>query len=188
MNRKIFTLIMFAVLVFLLGARAATAQWISLPKASDLVNSVSSFLPVILKNYSATSAIPSGVLYIFPSTATTDGDAGGRSAIQQICPSEDTGAHFCSIYEIENAWTTSGVFFKHPFTKSWIDFPNRFGTLAYTSAGYPYVSEWSGAGTCDTWTSSLNIKNGRTIYESAFEIAGETCDASLPIACCKRIP
>ena len=188
MNRKVFTLIMFAVLVFLLGARAATAQWISLTKASELGNSITSFFPVIFKNYPTTSVIPSGVLYIFSSTATTTGNAGGRSAIQQICPSEDTSAHFCSIYEIESAWTTSGVLFNHPFPKAWIDFPNRLGTLAYTTAGYPFNSEWSGAGTCDTWTSSLNIKNGRTIYESAFDIAGETCDASLPIACCKRIP
>ena len=120
MNRKVFTLIMFAVLVFLLGARAATAQWISIPKASEVVNSVSSFFPLIFKNSPAESAIPPGVLYVFPSTATTDGEAGGRSAIQQICPSEDPDSHFCTEGEVGGAFST-GIIFKHPFPPSIVE-------------------------------------------------------------------
>ena len=173
MNRKVFTLIMFTVLVFLLGARAATAQWISLPKASEIVNSVSSFLPIIFKSSTVVSANPpSGVLYIFPSTATTDGDAGGRSGIMQICPSEDTGAHFCSIHEIESAWATTGIFFSHPFPQSWVDNPDE---------------NWNSTNAdCDGWGS--NSQDGTRISTSAVYTSGMGCQHTLPVACCKQIP
>ena len=177
---------MFSVLVFLLGARAATIQWISLPKASEFGNSITSFFPIIFKNYPATSAIPSGVLYVFPSTSITDGDAGGRSAIQQICPSEDPDAHFCSLCEIENAWATTGIFFSDPFPQSWLDYPSRLGTFVYRTDGYPERSDWYGSYNCDGWTSKS--PRGKAIYTSALYLASPTCAATLPVACCKRIP
>ena len=177
MNRKVFTLIMFAVLVFLLGARAATAQWISLPKASEIVNSISSFLPIIFNtdsDTSVTSGIPPGVLYIFPSTATTDGAAGGRSAIQQICPSEDPDAHFCSVYEIENAWATTGIFFSDPFPQSWVEKPDE---------------DWSSTGLdCSGWWNNSSTSGGAAIHINARFMDNMHCNTALPVACCKRIP
>ena len=182
MNRKVFTLIMFAVLVFLLGARAATAQWISLPKASEIVNSVSSFFPVIFKNYSAASPIPRGVLFVFSSTATTDGDAGGRSGIQQICPNEDLYAHFCSVYEIENEWVTNGILFSDPIPQSWVDYPESLGILGASSASI----SWGSSANCEGWSSSTDGDWGTAISTSAAHLIQTNCQTTLPVACCKN--
>jgi hypothetical protein len=174
MNRKVFTLIMFTVLVFLFGARAATAQWISLPKASELGNSVTSFFPVIFKSSTVVSASPpSGVLYIFPSTATTDGDAGGRSGIHQICPSEDSDAHFCSVNEIENSWDTTGIFFSDPFPDSWVEKTDE---------------NWAGSVDCSGWKNNTSSVYGASIESNARLLDNTNCNTTLPVACCKQIP
>ncbi len=175
MNRKVFTLIMFAVLVFLLGARAATAQWISLPKASEIVNSVASFLPIIFKNYSAPSANPHGALYVFSSTQTTDGDADGRPGMNTVCSNEDSLAHFCTVSEVENAFESNGVYFATLFHKSWVDTP-----LEGTS--------WNGSN-CLAWTTSSGGEFGKAINHEASHVINEQCNQNiLHVACCKWIP
>jgi hypothetical protein len=174
MNRKVFTLIMFAVLVFLLGARAATAQWISLPKASELGNSISSFFPIIFKNYSATSANPHGVLYVFSSTSTTDGDAGGRPGMNTICSNEDSLAHFCTVSEVENAFKSNGVYFATPIHKSWVDTP-----LAMSSWSDDYEN-------CSAWTSASSAF-GKAINHMASHVVDEQCNQNIRVACCKWI-
>jgi len=175
MSRKIFTLIMFAVLVFLLGARAATAQWISPTKASEIVNSVSSFFPVIFKNYSATSANPHGSLYVFSSNSSTDGDAGGRPGMNTFCSNEDSLAHFCTVSEVENAFKSHGVYFATPIHKSWVDTP-----LAMSSWNDPYEN-------CNAWTSNSD-PFGKAINHMASHVIDEPCNQNIHVACCKWIP
>jgi len=175
MNRKVFTLIMFAVLVFLLGARAATAQWISLPKASEIVNSVSSFLPVIFKNYDAASANPHGALYVFSSTSTTDGDADGRPGMNTICSNEESLAHFCTVDEVESAFKSNGVYFATLFHKSWVDAP-----LATSSWNDAYEN-------CNGWTSNSD-PSGKAINHMASHVIEEPCNQNIQVACCKWIP
>ena len=174
MNRKVFTLITFAVLVFLLGARAATAQWISLPKASELGNSISSFFPIIFKNYSATSALPPGVLYVFSSNSHTDGDAAGRPGMNTICSNEDSLAHFCTVDEVESAFKSNGVYFATLFHKSWVDTPLE-GT------------DWNGSN-CFAWTTSSGGEHGKVINHEASHVIDEQCNQNLKVACCKWVP
>ena len=177
MNRKIFTLIMFAVLVFLLGARAATAQWISLPKASELGNSITSFFPVIFKNYPATTVetSPTGALYVFSTTATTNANPGGRSGMNAICSAEDINSHFCNTEELVKALTSSGVYFSDPFNKAWSD-------------NVVSLSTWDGEYTCVGWTYSSSGQSGRTIEDQAERPGVQSCNDNLPVACCKWIP
>jgi hypothetical protein len=167
---------MFAVLVFLLGARAATAQWISLPKASEIANSISSFLPIMFKNYSAPSANPHGALYVFSSTQTTDGDADGRPGMNTICSNEDSLAHFCTVSEVENAFESNGVYFATLFHKSWVDTPLE-GT------------DWNGSN-CFAWTTSSGGEHGKVINHEASHVINEQCNLSPPppVACCPWIP
>ncbi len=47
MGRKIFTIVLFAVMMFVLGVTAATADWVSLPNAEFITNAFSGFLPIV---------------------------------------------------------------------------------------------------------------------------------------------
>jgi len=185
MNRKVFTIISLAVMMFLLGTWAATAQVFSV--SADFLDGIgfSSFLPIIFSIEGG--GPPSGVLYVFNSTATTDGNAGGRSSIMHVCSSADPGAHFCSLHEIESAWVTTGIYFSDPFNKSWVDFPTSLGTLRQSDV-FPVASVWSmGSENCLAWTEGT-IGEGKTIAESARYVGNTACNVPLPVACCKYIP
>jgi hypothetical protein len=89
MNKKqIFIFALLAVLIFALGAQLATAQ----PVEVRIGNTVIHFFPLIFSTKAADA--PSGVLYVFSSTVTTDGDAGGRPGMGDICFTEDPNSHF----------------------------------------------------------------------------------------------
>jgi hypothetical protein len=186
MNKKqIFVFAFLAVVIFVLGAQAATAQPVSL----RVGNTVIQFFPLILSSRAAEA--PPGVLYVFSSTATTDGSAGGRDDIGDICPTEDTGSHFCSLQEIENAWATTGVYFSNPFTKSWVDNPDLLGTLYPDSNGDPRNSDWPSVGeygNCGSWSQDFSGAYGSVIDVSAVNVYYSDCDISLPVACCKQMP
>ena len=115
---------------------------------------------------------PSGVLYVFPSTATTNGYPGGRSVIGDICPTEDPDAHFCSQEEIENAWGTTGVYFNNPFPQSWVD----------------YYTTWEAgvASNCGGW--NLDSTTGKAIQENVSYAVPVSCVFNQPVACCKQMP
>jgi hypothetical protein len=95
MNKKqIFVFAVLAVLIFALGAQLAAAQ----PVELRIGNTTISFLPLVVTTKAADA--PSGVLYVFPSETKTNGDAGGRALMNDICPNEDSQAHFCRREEI----------------------------------------------------------------------------------------
>ena len=167
MNRIIFVVVLFAVLMFALGVRAAAAGWVSLPQAEELL----SFFPIVFKQGSIAADYPSGVLYIFPSTATTDGTA-TRPGMQAICFNEDPDAHFCNKSEVANSMR-DGSYFKNPFVRSWVESAPD--------------GEWV-MGCCNGWT---EIEIGNTafvIIDNAQRITTALCSEELPVACCKQIP
>ncbi len=147
-----------------MGVHAATAETVSIQIGSTTI----SFLPLVIMTQA--SDAPSGVLYVFSSTETIDGNAGGRSAIGEMCVAEDPDAHFCNSTEIQSAFDTTGVFFEHPFPISYLD-------NAYISA----LDNVFGG-----WTSTEDY--GFFIGENASKTYYELCDQTLPVACCKWMP
>jgi hypothetical protein len=186
MNKKQVVICAILVLmVFTLGARAATMN----PVEVRVGNTVIQVFPLVVSSKAAEA--PPGVLYIFSSTATTDGSAGGRNTIGDICPTEDTGSHFCSLHEIETAWTSNGLHFSDPFPMSWVDNPNLLGTLYPDSNGDPKDSLWASIGpygNCASWTHNVSGAFGTAVGSSGVNISSMDCVNSLPVACCKQMP
>jgi hypothetical protein len=184
MGRKIFTIVLFAVMMFVLGVTAAKAKWVSLPDIQSLPSALSTFFPIIFRSADleiGDETPPSGVLYIFPSKARTTGDAGGRIKIQRICPTEDPDAHFCSIREIENAWDSIGIYYDDQFPFAWVD--DYYETYNWVDSQHSY----SPVNSCGGWLINDGKFNGGIINTGREYRPGE-CDADLPVACCKRIP
>jgi hypothetical protein len=167
MNKKyILILSILAIGIFALGVHLATAG----PVEVQIGDTTVSFLPLVMTSKAADA--PSGVLYVFWSTDTTDGYAGGRSAIGQICPSQDPDSHFCSLQEIENAIGTSGVYFENPFSDAWLD---NFST---------WQSETEN---CNGWINNTSF-DGQTIIAAARAPSTASCSTDQPVACCKQMP
>jgi hypothetical protein len=170
MNKKqIFIFAVMAIVIFALGAQLATAQPVELRIGSTTI----SFLPLIVTTEAAEG--PSGVLYVFPSQAKTQGNPGGRSKMNDICPSEDSQAHFCRWEEIDNAWVTTGVYFTSVFTNSWVEYiPNLIWEEEYTNC-----SGWESSDFNDLW---------RIITQNAKFVDQSSCQELWSVACCKWIP
>jgi len=183
MNKKqIFVLAFLFIFIFTLGVKAATAQPVTIRVgATEIV-----FFPLVMRSVAAEA--PPGVLYVFSSTTTTSGDAGGRDGMGDICPTEDPESHFCSLYEIENAWTTTGVFFHPTFLSSWVDLPLRLGTKQSDVDGYVIDSLWPSMETnCMSWSSDT-LGTGTHILGSAAAVSETACSDTLSVACCKQMP
>jgi len=182
-KKTIFIYAMLAIIIFFLGAQAATAY----PVTIRIGDTEIIFLPLILKSKAADA--PSGVLYVFSSTTTSDGNAGGRSLMGDICPTEDPDSHFCSLHEIENAWTTTGVYFNSAFQTSWVDVPVKLGSIHVLDSGQYSGSVWHGQDeNCGSWNSSDSDYSGRVITDNASVVGGQNCGMPVPVACCKQIP
>jgi hypothetical protein len=188
MNRKIFTILSFAVLMFLLGTWAATAQ--VFPVTADFLDDLefSSFLPMIYTE-DTTADLPCGVLHVFSTGAKTNGNVGGRAEMHQFCYNEVPDSHFCSLHEIENAMATSGIFFHPEFEDSWVDFLPALGTLVLSiETGEPAASSWYSGDNCYSWESDYDSQYGTIILNHAKDLTKVFCDSETSVACCKRIP
>ena len=111
--------------------------------------------------------------------------------MHKLCHDEDPEAHFCSVYEIEHAWSTTGVYSQHPFDYSWVSSPYTFGTLTLSSTtGRPIVdSTWeNGDENCYSWESENNSHFANIVTASANDLTFGYCSDSHAIACCKWVP
>ena len=182
MGRKIFTIVLFAVMMFVLGVTVATADWVEFPELENLPSVSSIFAPIAFSSPEEIpqAVEPTGTLYVFSTSAKTTGKAGGRVAMHAKCSSEDTKAHFCTNYEIQNAKLRNGVYIASSTTEeSWIDW------LDYKETTGLY--DWSFFN-CKSWTYSAYPDEGITLNINAYDFSGEYCENSLPIACCKWVP
>ena len=183
MGRKIFTIVLFAVMMFVLGVTAATADWVELPEleSSPIVSAI--FAPIAFSSNEEipVAAEPSGALYVFSTTAKTWGNAGGRVAMHSMCSAEDPKSHFCTVQEVQNAMLKNGVYFASSTTEeSWIDYIR----YVESTGGYDWSSQ-----NCQSWTDVPLHAEASTLDMNAYEINSAECDSnSLPIACCKWIP
>ena len=170
MNKKyILILALLAVGIFALGAHLATAG----PVEVQIGDNTISFLPLIITSKAADA--PPGVLYVFSSIDDTTGDAGGRSLMDQSCFNMDANSHFCNLSEINNAFSTTGVFFSPTFEISWVDNATE-ENLWFT-------------GNCDGWLTSDPAYDGAFIYDYGYSLGtGGGCHSTLKIACCKWMP
>ena len=69
MNRKIFTIIIFAVMMFMLGVNAAAANWVTLPNPYNLSNSFANFLPVIFSSSTESYLFVPGTSFVKESSS-----------------------------------------------------------------------------------------------------------------------
>jgi hypothetical protein len=197
---KVIAAIFIAAIAFivLLGAGFATAGVVKYVSAN-----LSGFLPLIM-NRSAVETTTSNALIIFSSVATTDGNAGGRTGMDEICMSEDPASHLCSLAEIENAWVNRGVSFQSPFYRAWIDYPT-LGSIETNplgpSSSYSYIihGNWEyNNRTCMGWASNdigdygVWIDNNATGINIEYEREGNyipaLCNEVHPVTCCKSAP
>ncbi len=186
---KILTALLIAVLIFLLGVGSATAGLIKFPALN-----FSGFLPAISKNSNLETTISSGALIVFSSTATRDGNAGGRAGMNDVCVSQDTSSHFCSLPEIETAMMYRGVRFQSPFLKAWVDNPTLGTVIRHQATGTATNSVWE-HNICDGWTSNNGTIEGVWINDQAKGVSIETfggtpfysavCSQINHVACCK---
>jgi hypothetical protein len=182
---KIFVSTFLVALLFmsLLGAGLATAGVLK-----NISGSLSGFLPIVMSR-SPAAVTSSEALIVFSSQATTNGDAGGRTGMNDICENEDPSSHFCSMEEIELAWLERGVRFE-TFTGAWLD-SHQAGTLIKSYAtGQDTVSHWGRNYNCGGWTSTVGWS--MYIYEggSALNWEGNDgtpiyCTEVHPVSCCK---
>lgn len=182
MSRKIFTVVLFAVMMFLVGVTAATAGWVELSELGNLPYVSSVFAPIAFSSPEEIpqAAEPTGALYVFSTSAKTNGKAGGRVAMHIMCSAEDPNAHFCTHDEIQYAMLRNGVYFGSSTTEeSWIDW------IDYSEINDTY--DWSFYN-CKSWTYSAYPDQGVTLNSNAYDITWEYCEKSLSLACCKWVP
>jgi hypothetical protein len=120
--------------------------------------------------------LPSNVLYVFSSNLTTDGNGDGRPGMNAICIASDPASHFCNQAEIENAYSSTGVYIASPFTEAWMD--NVFYYTAYAEM------RWD-TDTCSNWTNDID---GNGITMRSTKPSGKSCVNILPVTCCKWTP
>jgi hypothetical protein len=197
MNRKIFTIIILAVMVFFLGA---TANAYGLMPVETLVPGdldVAAFLPLLAKNYSASGGL-SGTLLVFSTDANTTGSGGGRSGMNFKCTDQDPESHFCTLPEIENAMMTSGVRFSTPFVEAWVDNPSLGTVITHQVDGTAHISVWQ-HNNCVGWNINLNTQFGTVIFDNGVGLSIELdpgtgqpsprpCDLNRRVACCRWVP
>ena len=187
MNRKIVLISLITIATLLSGF--ALSQGRIKAASIYLINSTASlYLPMTVKSEGPSAATPSGTLYVFFSNATTDGNAGGRTGMNAICTETDPGSHFCSQHEIENAFTTNGVYFNVPFSaQGWLDYFDQLGTKAIHIDGSFSPSYWSGpSSSCYAWTQNVG-DTGRMIFNGGATNSSD-CSQILNVTCCKAIP
>ena len=150
------------------------------------------YAPMVFKQpFQTQPNTPSGVLYVFFSTESTNGNAGGRVGMDTICSNTDPSSHFCSIHEIENAWINTGVYFNTPLAETgWLDNPTMLGTtivnqdLHIVSSDWQYTSSWSAS--CQGWTVYTDL--GWAIESGANDVTQYSCNEVKKVTCCKWNP
>jgi len=197
MERKRLSIVLLAILFFVLGVQVASSGWFSsqLRAPGDL--SVAGFLPLLTRNYSA-SAAASSTLVVFSSAGTTAGGGGGRSGMNQICANHDPASHFCSLNEIESAMMGGGVRFAPGFVDSWVDRLYLGTQVTHQVDGSLHVSSWN-YNNCNGWTSNSNsieavyiLVDGMGINIEPDPATGQSfagfCNTSRHVACCRWEP
>ncbi len=192
-----FLLIIVSVVAFaaviLAGAGIATASLVR--SASGILPG---FLPLIMKLPAEVPVTSSSALVIFSSSTVVDGNPGGRSAMNDVCASQDPASHFCSLTEIEDAWTSGGVRFQSPFVRAWVDNPYLGTVVTYRITGSWVDSRWKDNLVCDGWSANNVSTEGTWIDNNGqglnIEIASDGtyvhafCNELHNVACCKTVP
>ena len=179
MKRKFFALALVIIVIFI---SAASDNY-----SPNLKNATPLDLPIVLNGIAdhTQEYNPIGALIVFSSIATTKGGAGGRAGMNALCSAENPVSHFCSLYEVENAFF-SGVYFDYQFSESWIDLPYKLGSR-FPNPDHGYIpinnSNWT-LNSCNGWTSISDLNYGHSIGDTASSMSTDKCDESLHVACC----
>jgi hypothetical protein len=115
-------------------------------------------------------------------SATTTGDAGGRSNMHARCGAELPGSHLCHTVEYERAAST----ITPPAGGAWVD-PSGVvlgaGTRVLDDAATARAARITQAGsTCDNWTNADASLVGRAVRPDG--TADASCATARPLACC----
>ena len=146
---------------------------------ADHVMAGTIFLPLINGGNANPAAVPSGILYVFNSAGTTNGNAGGRSGMNAICAATDASSHFCNYREIRNALDTTGVIFSPTFNTAWLDnVANDTDWAIENCGGWTLISS---ANSPDEPWASIMLANGQSRGYG-------TCQTAMWVTCCKWLP
>ena len=112
----------------------------------------------------------SNALILHSTSATYQGNLGGRTGATQKCQAEFPGSHFVTENEIYDAVTRGIVWHNSETMPSWMD-----------------VSPFTGGG-CYSWTRVTDpnqgtVLDGKALQSTGFGIFQQNCDQFLPVLC-----
>jgi len=122
-------------------------------------------------------------------TATYDGDQGGRGGLHLACATEFPGSHACHSAEYERTKGIDGV----PADGAWIDLSAavRQSSTSITTTSdcaAPEYGPYTGLQNytnCGNWSSDNSSHLGLTVTSTNHTTSGKNCDELRPIACCE---
>jgi len=190
MNNKSALLIGVLVGIAVLGVAFAGPQIFYQASAQPTDNI---YLPAVMKEFLQAIATATGPLYVFPSSGTTTGDAGGRAGLAGMCTATDPDSHPLSLNEIEAAYVQRGVIFSPFAGELWLDdLELNRSSAAYTGTTWIHnASDWSDNDSnglffpqnCDGWSAISG--DGTAITTNGSNLINLDCNNGRPIACGK---
>ena len=184
MNRR--TMLILTIILLLIFTVAIDGSSYLLPSLAAGPSYIN--LPIVIRQDTTLIDAPAGALAVFSSTATTNGNAGGRTEMNAICSAVDPEAHFCTLMEIENAFLYNGVFFVAPYSEAWVDRHYQLGSIiANTSDVRVTASDWMNQN-CQGWATDITVERASVITENAVATTSLDCSATRPVSCCKWGP
>jgi hypothetical protein len=111
-------------------------------------------------------------------TATSNGNAGGRAGMHAKCAQQFAGSHLCHVAEYHRATPTISP----PTGGAWID-NSSFNSHSENDGAMPRSGRsTSDGGSCASWTDANPARSGT--MQTVLNSVNGTCDVQRPLACC----
>ncbi len=122
-------------------------------------------------------------------TATTNGNTGGRAGLHLMCATEFSGSHACHASEYERTKNTTTP----PAGGAWVDYSAAVkkgnsgitATADCSAADYGRYTDFQNYTNCGNWTSAYASHLGVAIIPEEITGSGQNCDEFKPVACCE---
>jgi hypothetical protein len=115
-------------------------------------------------------------------SATFNGNVGGRNAAHAVCEAAFAGAHLCYASEYLSTESTAPV----PAGGAWFDVTSDLNNSASLYGVSPLFGRYT-SGACTNWTSNASGISGYLIGTDG-GVASAPCNTVHPLACCNGTP
>jgi hypothetical protein len=112
-------------------------------------------------------------------SATTNGNGGGRPKMHGACASEFAGSHMCHASEYIRAASGTLV----PMSGGWLD-PSTANGTSTSNIGMPTSGRTVYGSTCNSWTDGTTGRSAYWVNTSGSIDSTGDCSATRSIACC----